>query len=308
MTTPPVQGGTESAAGRERRIGTLAGAATYAIWGVFPLYFHRLGSIGSLELACLRITSTCFVMGLVLVVGRDTAWIGAFLRDRRKVVRVALAGFMVASNWLIYVWAVATDRVVEAAIGYYINPLVTVALGVVLLRERLRANQKIALAFGAASVAVLTWSYGNVPMVALGLSLSFALYGYLKKTANLTALRALAVESAAVTPFAVVALVVMALGPGLDITHAAGTTQGLVSLLGVITAIPLVLFGVATRRIPLATIGLLQYISPSLQLLVGVVALHEEVGTARWVGVALVWIALVFLAMDAWRSSRAAAA
>ena len=165
------------------------------IWGLFPLYFHRLKEIRPLELACLRIVLTSLAVWVVLAIGRDRAWFRELLADPRRLALVALAGLMVTINWLIYVWAAASGHVVDAAIGYFINPLISVALGVFVLHERLRPAQKVALTFGGASVCVLTIAYGNVPWVALSLACSFGLYGFLKKTTGLDGVRALAAET-----------------------------------------------------------------------------------------------------------------
>jgi chloramphenicol-sensitive protein RarD len=282
----------------DARTGIIAGASAYAIWGLFPLYFHRLDEVRPFEIACLRILSTCVLVWVILAVrGRGRAAFAAVI-DFALLVRVAAAGLMVTANWLIYVWAVSADHVVDAAIGYFINPLVTVMLGVVLLRERLRPMQKVALGFGALSVVVLTAAYGRFPWIALSLAATFALYGYLKKTAGLDAIPALAIETLCMAPIGVVGLIVLETGGGLDATGADATTRTLLLVLGAITALPLVLFGVAARRVPLSMLGLLQYLTPTMQLLCGVLALHEHVSPARWFGMACVWVALVFLVRD----------
>ena len=282
----------------ETRRGIIAGAAAYAIWGLFPLYFHRLDQVRPFEIACLRILTTCVLVWVVLgAQGRVRRSLAA-VADRRVLARVALAGLMVTANWLIYVWAVSADHVVDAAIGYFINPLVTVALGVVLLGERLRRLQKVALGFGVLSVAVLTGAYGRFPWIALSLAGTFALYGYLKKTAGLDAVPALAIETLCMAPVGAIGLVILMARGGLDATAADAGTRWLLVALGAVTALPLVLFGIAARRVPLSMIGLLQYLTPTMQLLCGVLAFHEHVSTARWFGMACVWIALGFLVRD----------
>lgn len=285
-----------------------AGAAAYAIWGLFPLYFHRLGDVGPFEIACMRILTTCVLTWVVLGArGRARAAWGA-VREPALLGRVALAGLMVTANWLIYVWAVSADHVVDAAIGYFINPLVTVALGVVLLRERLRREQRIALGLGAVSVVVLTAAYGRFPWIALSLAATFALYGYLKKTAGLGAIEALAIETTCMAPVGAVGLLVIEWRGGLDATSASAGTQWLLLALGAVTAVPLVLFGVAASRVPLSTLGLLQYLTPTMQLLCGVLAFDEHVSPARWAGMACVWVALVFLVRDGFVSAGRTAA
>jgi chloramphenicol-sensitive protein RarD len=283
----------------DRRTGILAGASAYLIWGLFPLYYHRLKAVPAFELACLRILLTSASVWFVLLVRRDRSWFRDLISDRRRLAMVALAGLMVTTNWLIYVWAAAHGHVVDAAIGYFINPLISVALGVFFLHERLRRNQKIALAFGFASVCVLTITYGTIPWVALSLASSFGLYGFLKKTTALDGVRALAAETFTMLPIGIIGLAVVASrSSGLAVAKVSGSTLILTLLVGIITAVPLSLFGIAATRIPLALLGLLQYITPVGQLLCGVLLLNEPVSAARWTGIALVAIALVILAAD----------
>lgn len=283
----------------ERRTGIIAGASAYLIWGLFPLYFHRLREIPPFELACLRIVLTSASVWLVLLVQRDRSWFRDLLDDRMRLVKVALAGLMVTINWLVYVWAAANGRVVDAAIGYFINPLISVALGVFVLHERLRQTQKVAFGFGVASVGVLTIAYGTVPWVALTLACSFGLYGFLKKTTGLDGVRALAAETFTMLPIGIIGLAVVASrSSGLAIRTVSAATLTLTLAVGIITAVPLSLFGVAATRIPLALLGLLQYVTPVGQLLCGVLLLNEHVSTARWFGIALVGAALVTLAVD----------
>ena len=285
-------------------IGIGAGVSSYVMWGLFPLYFHHLKGVGSFEIAALRVVTTAIIVWTVLLLKGDTGWITK-VRDPKTRVRLVLAGMAITSNWLIYVWAVANGHVVDAAIGYYINPLVTVAVGVGVLRERLRNLQKLAVVLGAAAVTVLTVAYGKVPFIALSLALSFALYAFLKKTVGLESLSSLAAETTAMSPFAIVGLIWLATRDGgLDSVHAPTTTMILLVFIGVVTAVPLVLFGVAAQRIPLAQIGLLQYLAPTMVLLIGVFVFHESVSRLRWVGMAIVWCALVALAFDALASLR----
>ena len=283
----------------DRRTGIIAGASAYLIWGLFPLYFHRLREIPALELACLRIMLTSASVWLVLLVRRDRSWFAEFLRDRHRLARVTLAGLMVTTNWLIYVWAAANGHVVDAAIGYFINPLVSVALGVFVLHERLRRNQKAALILGAVSVAVLAVGYGKIPWVALSLASSFGLYGFLKKTTGLDGVRALAAETFTMLPLGLIGLAVLAFRPaGIAITSTSASTLTLALLVGIVTAVPLTMFGIAATRIPLAMLGLLQYLTPVGQLLCGVLVLNEHVNPTRWLGIAFVLAALLILAVD----------
>jgi chloramphenicol-sensitive protein RarD len=293
----------------DRRTGVLAGASAYLIWGLFPLYYRRLREVPAFELACLRIVLTSASVWFVLAVRRDRSWFRDLLSDGRRLAMVALAGLMVTTNWLIYVWAAAHGHVVDAAIGYFINPLISVTLGVFVLHERLRRNQKIALAFGATSVGVLTITYGTIPWVALSLASSFGLYGFLKKTTGLDGVRALAAETFTMLPIGIIGLAVVASrSSGLAVRSVSGPTLVLTLVVGIVTAVPLSLFGIAATRIPLALLGLLQYITPVGQLLCGVLLLHEPVSTARWFGIALVAVALVILAADLARDLRSSPA
>lgn len=301
--TPTASGEVSRPRGASGYSGLLAGVAAYGIWGLFPLYFRELRTISPWEIAGFRVLTTALVTWAFLAYKRDFAWIRSALSPAVRV-RLILAGFAIATNWLIYVWAVANGHVVDAAIGYYINPLVTVSVGVVVLRERLTLLQKVALAFGAASVGVLSFAYGKIPWIALGLAFSFAAYGYLKKTTGLQPIQSLAAETTALAPFAVVGLALIARFDRLDVLHAPMKANLFLLASGVITAVPLVLFGMAARKIPLAQVGLLQYIAPTMVLLCGVAVLNEHITGERWVGVILVWVALVLLVVDAWSSMR----
>lgn len=286
------------------RLGTAAGAAAYALWGLFPLVFHQLDEVAPGEILLHRIVWSFVVVAGLLVLRRDRGWFGPVRAARHGLRQLSLAAVAIAVNWLVYIWAVNNEHVVEAALGYYVNPLITVALGVFVLREHLRPLQRWALGFGAASVAVLTVAYGRVPWVALVLAGSFATYGFLKKSVPVDATTSLAVETAVLVPFAAVAMaVVHQRGDAAFLTGSNGRDVLLVSL-GVVTAVPLLLFGTAARRIPLSLLGLLQYLTPTMQLLVGVAVFHEPMPAERLAGFFLVWVALVLLGTDALRTLR----
>jgi chloramphenicol-sensitive protein RarD len=289
------------------RAGMLAGLAAYSLWGVFPLVFHQLGSVTPLEILFHRVIWSFVVVAVLVAVTRQAPAVRAVRRDPARLGRLAAAAVLVATNWLVYIWAVNHDRVVEAALGYYVNPLITVALGVVVLREHLRRAQLVALGFGAAAVAVLSVAYGRLPWVALVLALSFAGYGYLKKAVSIEAVTSLAVETAVLLPVAVVGLVVLEVGGDAALLHGSHARDLLLVSLGIVTAVPLLLFGAAASRIPLSMLGLLQYLTPTLQLLCGVVVLDEDLPPERLAGFVLVWIALAVLGVDAVRAGRAAA-
>lgn len=290
----------------ERRRGVAYGFAAYAIWGTFPLIFHQLQGVGALEVLMHRVTWSFVVVAGILIVRRDSEWIRILRRGGRERTRLVAAAVCISINWSVYVWAVAQERVVEAALGYYINPLLTVALGVVVLREGLTRAQVVALVLAVLSVAVLTVSYGQVPWISLVLACSFAGYSFLKKAVSTTALTSLAVETAVLLPFAVVGLVVLEAGGDAAFLHGSTGRDLLLVALGAITATPLLLFAASARRVPLVLLGLLQYLTPTLQLVAGVAVLGEALPPDRLAGFVLVWLALVVLGVDAGRRARSA--
>jgi len=289
---------------QQHRLGVVAGFSAYGLWGVFPLVFRLLDEVSAVEILFHRVVWSLVVVLAVLVVQRRLGELGVLARHRRSLRLLALAAFCISVNWLTYIWAVNSGHVVDAALGYYVNPLLTVALGVVALHERLRPAQKIALGLGAAAVVVLTVANGRVPWIALVLAASFAAYGYLKKDAGVAAIPSLAVETAVLTPIALVGLTVFAASGDLSFTNGSGWRDLLLAGLGIVTAVPLLLFATAATRIPLSMLGLLQYVTPTMQLLCGVVILDEDLPPERLVGFVLVWIALTVLATDAVRSER----
>ena len=276
----------------------------YTLWGLFPLYFVLLDTVNPFEVAANRIVwSFILVLMIVAFFGRWSV-LKAVLRNRRTVIGCALGGLMLTTNWTVYIAAVQHEAVVEGALGYYINPLITVLFGVVLLKERLNRLQWTALAIAFIAVIVLTIDFGRPPWIALVLAASFGLYGLAKKLVDAPSLEGLGVETGAML---IPALIVM----GIFAAHGnfALTTRDLGSVLllvalGVVTTVPLLLFGVATSRVPLSLMGLMQYATPTVQFIVGVVILKEPMPLSRFVGFVLVWIALAVLAYDGLRRSR----
>lgn len=288
----------------EQRTGIIAGFSAYGLWGVFPLVFRLLEEVSAVEILLHRIAWSLAVVLAVLGMQRRFPELFTLVRHRRSLQRLALAAVFISINWLTYIWAVNSGHVVDAALGYYVNPLITVALGVAVLHEQLRPAQKVALGFGAASVVVLTVANGRVPWIALVLACSFATYGYLKKDADAAALTSLAIETAVLAPIALVGLALFTVQGELAFTNGSPWRDLLLAGLGVVTAVPLLLFATAATRIPLSMLGLLQYVTPTMQLVCGVVILDEDLPPARLAGFALVWIALTVLATDAVRSER----
>lgn len=286
--------------------GTAYGASAYLIWGVFPLYFHLLAPSGAWEILAHRILWTLLFCVAVLAGRRDLAWCRAVFTSPRMLGAVTTAGLLLAANWTIYVAAVLAHHVAEASLGYFLNPIVTVAIGVVVLRERLRRLQWVAVAIGLVAGVYLTIDLGRPPWIALGLAFSFAFYGLMKKRlgTSMGALQSLTSETAALVPVALAVLLWVGISGETTFTVDSPTHPMLLASAGVVTAAPLLLFGAAARRVPLVTIGLLQFFTPVLQLLCGVLLLGETMGTSRWVGFGIVWIALLVLTFDSIRAVR----
>jgi chloramphenicol-sensitive protein RarD len=285
--------------------GALYGVGAYGLWGVFPLYFRLLERSGALEVVVHRVLwSLVLCLGIVAAT-RSWVDLRRTLAVPRRVVPLGVGALLLALNWGVYVYAVNSGQVVEASLGYFVNPLVTVLLGVVVLGERLRPWQWAAVGIGALAVAVLTLAYGRPPLIALTLALSFGLYGLIKNRvgAGVGAVTSLTTETLVLAPPAVAVLVwLQASGNG----HFADDPpwQGLLlASVGVATVVPLLFFAASARRVPLSTLGLLQYLTPILQLMCGVLLLGEHMPPARWAGFALVWAALVVLTADTLRAA-----
>lgn len=293
--------------------GTALGFAAYGIWGLFPLYFDALKPAGAWEILAHRILWTLLFCLILLAVARDVAWVRPLLRRPLLVGGITIAALLIAANWVVYVYAVTSGQTSSAALGYFLNPLVTVALGVIVLGERLRALQWVAVGIGLVAGVYLGVTGGQVPWIALALAMSFALYSLTKKKvgASLPAVHGLTIETVILAPVAALVLVVVGHQGGLAFgQHGALHTWLLVGS-GVATAVPLLFFAAAARRIPLVSIGLIQFITPVMQLLVAVLLLDEHLSSERWVGFGIVWVALVVLSVDsvlALRRGRRAAA
>lgn len=277
----------------------------YVLWGLFPWYFAQLGFASAWEIVAERVV-WCFVFLLLVVLARRRwSYVMSAVRDRRQLAMITVAAAVITTNWLTYNWAVNNEQAVEGALGYFINPLLTVALGVVLLKERLRRAQWVAVAIAALAVVVLTVDAGHLPWIALVLAATFATYGFTMKFVRTPPVEALTVGMGAMfVPMLVVLGVLQA--QGTLILGSSDADAGRTALLlgaGVVTAVPMLFFNAAAQRVPLSTMGLLQYINPVLQFLVSVLLLHETLSAGRWAGFALVWVALVILAVDGLRSS-----
>lgn len=288
------------------RRGLLFGFAAYGLWGVLPLYYGLLEPAGPVEIVAHRIVWSVVFCVAVFAVTRAWRDLREVLRSPRMTLLLGLAGGLIGLNWTIYVYGVLTDRVVDVSLGYFINPLVTVLLAVLVLRERLRPLQWASVAFGGVAVLVITLGYGEVPWIALALAVSFAVYGLIKNRAGRTvgALTGLTVETTALLPIALGYLVwLQSQGATAFGAHGAGHVATMVGT-GAITAVPLLLFNASARRLPLSVVGLLQYLAPLFQFVIGVVVMREQMPTARWWGFGLVWLALAALTVDALRTTR----
>lgn len=290
----------------EPRRGLLLGAAAYGMWGLFPLYFPLLEPAGALEILTHRVLWSALTMGIVVLALRRGRAVRALVADRRRLRWLAVASVVVACNWGGYIWGVNHGHVVETSLGYFINPLLTVLLGVTVLGERLRTLQWAALALGFVAVVVLTADYGRPPWVALVLALSFGLYGLAKKQAGAGAVESLTLETTFLAPLALAYVVGLALAGGSTFAAEGAGHAALMASSGVVTAVPLILFGAAATRMPLVMLGLLQYFAPILQFGLGVLFFHEEMPAGRWIGFGLVWSALVLLTLESLRHHRRA--
>ena len=285
-------------------------ALSYVMWGLFPLYFKQVADVPALEIVLHRsVWSLVFVLAVLLAL-RRFAWLGETLRQPRRIALFALSALLLSANWLMYVWAVNHGRVIDASLGYFINPLVYVLLGYLVLHERPRPMQWLAVALAAGGVLWLTWQTHQLPWIALVLAGSFGLYGLMRKTAPLGAVEGLALETLLLAPLAVPLLAWWTVqGHSALATGSAGTVAWLV-LAGPLTAVPLLLFAAGARRITLATLGLLQYIGPTLQFALGVWFFREPFDPSRLAGFAMIWTALLIYSTESWwqlRRSGAAA-
>ncbi|NRF67551.1 EamA family transporter RarD [Aquincola sp. S2] len=289
--------------------GVLAAAFAYILWGIFPLYIKQVAEVPALEIVAHRSVWCLVFMLALLAVLRRFAWLREVVRQPRTLGIFTLSALLLSGNWLIYVWAVNHDRVLDASLGYFINPLVNVMLGYLVLHERPRAGQWAAVALAALGVVWLALGAGALPWISLVLAATFGCYGLLRKTAPLGAIEGLTLETLMLAPLTIALLLWFALaGPG-RFAQGDWAVDGWLLLAGPFTAIPLLLFAYGARRVTLATLGLLQYLGPSIQFLLGVFVYHEPFDPARGVGFALIWAALVVYSGESlWRMRRDASA
>ena len=278
--------------------------ASYVLWGLFPIYFKALeAEIPPVDIVMHRMLWSFLFLVIVLTVRKQWAWVAPMLRQPRVIGGFMASALLLTANWTTYIWAVNNNHIVEASLGYFINPMVSVALGYIFLRERLRPVQWLAIAMAAAAVLWLTWQTGHPPWIALTLAVTFGSYGLLRKTASLGALPGLALETALVLPLALAYLVYTTVQDQNTFVSASTSTKWLLVAAGPITSIPLLMFAAGARRLPLSLVGVLQYITPSLQLLLGVWLYNEQLDGARLVGFIVIWCALaLYSAEGLWRT------
>jgi len=287
----------------EYSLGLLFGFSSYILWGLFPLYWPLLEPANPLEIVAHRAVWTLVFCFIVLLLSKQIHSTLGVLKNPKAMAALLLTTILISINWITYIWATNNGHVVEAALGYYINPLIIIAFGVLLLREKMRPLQWLAVAIAAVGVLVLTIDYGRLPWVAISLALSWGSYGLVKKKLNLGALDGLAIETLiSLIPYLGYLIYIGNQGDG-QFGHSAGLTLLLISA-GAVTATPLLLFNGSTTRLPYSTIGLLQYITPTIQFSIGVWVRHEDMPAARWIGFVIIWFALIALGIDLVRSSR----
>jgi chloramphenicol-sensitive protein RarD len=287
----------------KNKLGLLFGVSAYSLWGAFPLYWPLLEPANPLEIVSHRAVWTLVFCLIVLAATKALKSTLVTLKRPTVAVKLFLSSLLISVNWLVYIWATNNEHVVEASLGYYINPLIIIGFGVIFLKEKMRPLQWAAVSIATIGVLVLTFDYGRLPWIALALALSWGSYGLIKKQLGLGALEGLAIETFISSFFYLAYLIYI----GNQGTGQFGQNWGLTLLLisaGAVTAIPLLLFNGSTNRLPFTTIGLLQYITPTLQFSIGVWVLNEDMPTARWIGFLIIWAALVTLAIDLIRSSR----
>ncbi len=287
--------------------GLAAAFAAHGLWGLFPLYFNLLNHSNSVEIVSHRLWWTLIfcIIGITLL----GAWhkVRQVMTNRRVVLGLLGAGVLVSVNWLIYIFAVVTGHVIDAALGYYINPLVTAILAIVVLKERISTTQIVALSFGAAAVLVIAIGVGQIPWIGLGLAFTFGFYALVKNRigAQVTPVIGLGIEALALAPLSGVFILVLEITRQGTLTTVSWPYALLLAGTGIVTALPLLCFAVAAQRLPLATLGFIQYVTPTMQFIMGVALYHESMPPARWVGFVLVWVALVILSWDMIRRARA---
>ena len=290
----------------EKTKGIGYGLSAYLIWGSFPLVIAMLSFADPFEIVVWRVIfGFAFGLAVILLTRKFSEYLSVF-KQPKQLLWISLAAVVIYINWQVYVYAVADNHVLEASLGYFINPLVTIALATIFLKEKLNVLQWVAVGLGGVAVLILTFNYGQPPVIALTLALSFGIYGLAKNRlgGKVSALNSFTVETTLLLPLGIVQLVVLAGMMQIQFGYAGLVPSLGLAAYGVLTAIPLLLFGAAAKRVPLSYIGFMQYLTPTLQFLIGLLVFQEPMPAARWLGFAMVWFALSILSFDALRQLR----
>lgn len=287
--------------------GILYATTAFLCWGLFPLYFHAIGEVPPIEILAHRMLWSLLFLAIVLTARQQWKWLPKVLQQPRVLLSFVASALLLTANWGVYIWSVNNGHVIDASLGYFINPLVNVVLGMIVLKEKLRRAQWIAISVAAGGVAWLTWQSGHLPWIALILGITFGGYGLLRKTAALAALEGLSLETMILFPLALIYVLWLGLhGQNTFINTPHDSTRWLLAAAGPITAIPLLLFAAGARKIPMAVLGLLQYLSPTMQAVLGVWVFHEAFTADRMIGFLIIWAALIlYVAEGLWAGKRA---
>ena len=287
------------------RTGLFYAIITYLMWGMLPLYFNLMADASPVEIVASRVVFSLIFCAALLPMLKLTGGFVEVLRNRRATLVLFAASLLIGVNWFIYVLATTTGRTIDASLGYFINPLVSVSLGVIFLKERLRVAQWVAVGLSAVAVLIMSVVYGQVPFIGLGLPFSFGIYGLLKSRVGGTVapVVSLSLETLLLIPVALLALVWVQ-GTGQSTMFTAPGRFLLLASTGVVTAVPLIAFAAAAKRLPLTVIGMVQYVGPSIQFFLAVFVLKDHIGAEKWLGLSIIWVALVIFTADAVRASR----
>ncbi len=282
----------------EHNRGLLAALGAFTIWGLLPLYWKALSAAIPIEILCHRISwSTLVTISLLVLLGRTDTLLQA-IQTKKVCFTFLLSSLLLSTNWLIYIWAVNSDYIVESSLGYYINPLINVLLGVFFLKERLRPPQWAAILLAALGVCYLTFVYGRFPWIAIVLAITFGIYGLLRKTASIPSLEGLCLETTLLSIPALLVLVYLGKSGQLAFVQQGGSTQLLFMATGIVTSVPLLLFGFAAQKLPLSTLGIIQYLAPTLQLCIGIFVYQEAFPREQMIGFTLVWCGLALYGLE----------
>lgn len=282
--------------------GITYGILAYVLWGILPIYWKLIQNIQPLEIIIQRVIWSFFTMTILLLVSRN--WklyreqIQILLRDKKKILYLTIAAFLITENWLLYIWAVNNDNIIEASLGYYINPLVSILLGVIFLKEKLNPVQVLSIGIASVGVLYLTTHYGHIPYISLILAVSFAVYGLCKKLVNIDALFSLFLETLIVFPVALLLFGNLLVNDNSDFTSSSVTTIILITLSGIITVVPLLYFGKAAQVVPLSTLGFIQFINPTLSMVLGIFLYGETFTSTDFVSFSFIWVACLLFAIS----------